>query len=151
MNLRKNSRGFSLVETVLALGIFAFCILTLLGLMISGMRSARSVGDETNAVSIANSVFGGWTMQKNKSATLTIADMLTNLPPVSAVASDLEFFFDSAGRQVESANGASLKMFYSTTPDASGGSSLVELVFWWPPLAPTNAAQRRSFSKDIPL
>lgn len=151
MNPRRNPCGFSLVETVLALGIFAFCILTLLGLMISGMRSARSVADETNAVSIANSVFGGWTMQKNKSATLSITNMFTNLPPPSSAASDVEIFFDSTGRQVESANGASLKMFYSTTPDAASGSSLVELEFWWPPLAPANAAQRRSFAKTILL
>jgi len=156
MKRLEKTRAFSLVETVLALGIFAFCILVVLGLLLSGMRAARSVSDETNAVSIANSIFGGWEVQRNKGAPLRIGNpaanyMMTNLPPLNAVITRREIFFDEVGRQVSSVAGASLKMFYSVTPDASSGSSLVELEFWWPPAAPTNAAQRRSFAKTIPL
>jgi len=151
MKSNPSSRGFSLIETVLALGIFAFCILVLLGLMLSGMRAARSVGDETNAVSIANSVLSGLMVQKNKSAALTITNMVTNVPSASSAASGVEFFFNSEGRQVSSVADSSLKMIYSATPDGSGASTLLELEFWWPPTAPTNAAQRRTFARLIPL
>ena len=145
-----------MVETVLALGIFAFCILVLIGLLLSGMRAARSVSDETNAVSIANSILGAWDMQTNKAAPLRIGAgaanvMISNLPPLNAAVSRREVFFNEVGLQIDSVTGASLKMFYSVTPDIPNGSSLLELEFWWPPLAPTNAAQRRSFAKTVSL
>jgi hypothetical protein len=156
MRARVKTYAFSLVETVLALGIFAFCIVVVIGVLLSGMRAARSVTDETNAVSIANSILGAWGVQVNKAAPLRIGDhavgaMVTNLPPLNAAVPRGEFYFNEVGRQTNSVNGASLKLFYSVTPDTAGGTSLLELEFWWPPLAPTNAAQRRSFARVFSL
>jgi len=147
----KTNRAFSLVETVLALGIFAFCILVLLGLMLSGMRAARSVADETNAVNIANSIFGAWQVQTNKGARLRIGEMITNLPPLTDNATQTEFFFNELGFQTNSAEGASLKLFYSSRPVGNGSNREVELTFYWPPLAPSNAAQSRTMSRLISL
>jgi uncharacterized protein (TIGR02598 family) len=158
--MAKSEKGFSLVETVVALGIFAFCILALLGLLLTGMRAARSVSDETNAVNIAASIYGALATQRNKQQNVTIGTtdaslyasaMVENLPAVNQDVSRREMFFDQQGRRVLSENEASLKMFYSVRPAASGSSSLVELEFWWPPQAPPNAAQRRVFSRTVLL
>jgi uncharacterized protein (TIGR02598 family) len=151
MKLRQNKMAFSLVETVLALGIFAFCILVLIGLMLTGMRAARSVSDETNAVNIANSIFGAWQVQTNKAASLSIDGMVENLPSIIGSVSRQPVLFDAAGRQTSSEAEASLKMFYSVSPAGSGSFSELELLFYWPPQAPTNAAQTRTMSRLISL
>lgn len=42
-------RGFSLVEIAISLGIFAFCLLAVMGLFASGLRTEQSAQDEEGA------------------------------------------------------------------------------------------------------
>ncbi|MEY3480692.1 MAG: hypothetical protein RIQ71_1467, partial [Verrucomicrobiota bacterium] len=58
--LNPSYSGFSLTETVIALGLFAFCILPIIGLMPVGTGAARSVEQETQAVHLAEAFFGAW-------------------------------------------------------------------------------------------
>ena len=141
--------GFSLVEIVIALGIFAFCIVVLLGLMPVGLRAARSVSDESNAVNIGDSIFGAWRMQRAKDSPLTIPGLVTNLPPLDKAASGDEFYFDTRGQGVGSPEEASLKLIYTVEP--TDLSSTVRLRFYWPPLAPTNTAQTRDLIQVFSL
>jgi uncharacterized protein (TIGR02598 family) len=141
--------GFSLVEIVIALGIFAFCIVVLLALMPVGLRAARSVSDESNAVNIGDSIFGGWRMQRAKDKPLTISGIVTNLPSLDAAVSAKEFYFDSRGQGVGSPEEASLKLFYTVEPAAD--ASTLRLRFYWPPLAPTNTAQTRDLVQVFSL
>jgi uncharacterized protein (TIGR02598 family) len=144
--------GFSLVETVIALGIFAFCVTVLLALLVTGIRSARSVGDETNAVSIANSIIGAWQVQRAKSAPVQIPDIITsNLPALTQSTVRQEFYFDASGNEVDQIEAASLKLNYTVTPDLENNISLLELEFYWPPLAPPEAAQTRTFTQILAL
>jgi prepilin-type N-terminal cleavage/methylation domain-containing protein len=55
MNLRRRAvrRGFSLVEVVIALGIVAICLLTLMGLLASGFTRDQSSVEKSIAVNIA--------------------------------------------------------------------------------------------------
>lgn len=141
--------GFSLVEIVIALGIFSFCIVVLLGLMPVGLRAARSVSDESNAVNIGDSIFGAWRMQRAKDSPLTISNLVTNLPALDQKVTGEEFFFDSRGQQVGSAEEGSLKLIYTVEPSAN--ASTVRLRFYWPPLAPTNTAQTRDLVQVFSL
>jgi uncharacterized protein (TIGR02598 family) len=50
--------GFSLVEVVLALGVAAFCLIAVMGLLSSGLGSNQSAIDQTEAASIARSIAG---------------------------------------------------------------------------------------------
>ena len=50
--------GFSLVEVVLALGVAAFCLIAVMGLLSSGLGSNQSAIDQTEAASIARSITG---------------------------------------------------------------------------------------------
>lgn len=144
-------RAFSLVEVVMALGIFAFCIVAIVALLPVGLRSARSVADESNAVNIGESIYGAWDMQKNKSAPLTIAGLVSNLPALTQGVTEREVFFDSTGRQIGGAEGASLKMFYSVNPQPAQRRSTVRLRFHWPPSAPDDTAQTRDLIKIFAL
>ena len=55
---RTNSRqaGFSLVEVILAVGILAFCICTLLGVMLVGLRENKTAASQSSANSILSTV-----------------------------------------------------------------------------------------------
>lgn len=142
--------AFSLVEVVVALGIFTFCITVLLGLIPVGLKSARSVSEEANAVHIASSVFGLWQVIPTNFTTraLTISNVFTNIGTVGAAGSSTNYF-DAAGVQVGGLNNASLAMIYRATSlgAAVPGGWDVELRFQWPARSASNApgVQSRTF------
>lgn len=51
---RKRDAGFSLTETALALGIAAFCLLALLGLLPAGIQSSEAAGASGRAWNVAS-------------------------------------------------------------------------------------------------
>jgi uncharacterized protein (TIGR02598 family) len=55
---RRLMDGFSLIEVVLALGVAAFCLLAILGLLSTGLGSNQSAIEQTEAASIARSIAG---------------------------------------------------------------------------------------------
>lgn len=146
-----NKYGFSLVEVVVALGIFAFCIVAIVALFPIGLRSARSVADETNAVNVGESIFGAWDMQRNKGDNLTIVGMVSNLPALTQAVAEREIFLDSVGVQVGGLEGASMKLFYSVAPSPAQRRSSLRLRFHWPPAAPDDTAQTRDLIKIFAL
>jgi uncharacterized protein (TIGR02598 family) len=143
--------AFSLVETVIALGIFAFCIAVIMGLMPVGLNSARSVANEGNAVNIAESISAGWAMQQARGEPLQIPGILTNppVPPLSVNSGDQFFFFDAQGRQVPDVSEASLRMRYRSS--AASNSAAVDMTFFWPAAASDESAQSRSYNMVFQL
>jgi len=141
--------GFSLVEVVLALGLFAFCIVAITGLLSVGLGSTRSVVNEGVAVNIAGSVYGAWEAQQNGAADLTVPGLF-DLPSLSDSGSD-DFFFDESGVQLtdQDRSRAALQMTYTRT--ASGQAPAIntklDLVFSWPVGGATNAVQTRRYSR----
>lgn len=144
----KATRAFSLVEVVVALGLFAFCIVAITGLLSVGLRSTRSVVNEGGAVNIAASVLGAWEAQQNGASPLTVPGLFTNLPALSTSTSN-NFFFDPSGVQVTGAVGAAFKMAYVTTSFgvAPAVNTQLDLVFSWPPDGASNTVQTRRFSR----
>jgi uncharacterized protein (TIGR02598 family) len=148
--MKRNLRGrcaFSLVEVVIALGLFSFCIVAITGLLSVGLGSTRSVVNEGVAVNLAGSVYGAWEAQTNRTENLTVPGLFTNLPPLSDQVST-NFFFDQSGVQVQDAAQGALQMDYVATP--SGAAPMVttlDLVFTWPVGGATNAIQTRSYSR----
>ena len=55
--MNRRPSGFSLVEVVLALGVLAFSILAIMGIIPAGLNSSRSSQDETRAAQLAQMVF----------------------------------------------------------------------------------------------
>jgi uncharacterized protein (TIGR02598 family) len=146
--VRKAKEAFSLVEVVLALGLFAFCIVAITGLLSVGLGSSRSVVNEGCAVNIASSVFGAWEAQESGDVSLTVSGLFTNLPDLSTSGSN-NFFFDQAGVQVSDASQGALQMSYVT--EANGDppeiNTTLKLIFSWPIGAATNVVQTRSYSR----
>ena len=140
--------AFSLVEVVVALGLFSFCVLAIAGLLTVGLGSTRSVVNESSAVNIASSVFGAWEVQELGTAALIVPGLFTNLPVLSKSKTS-EFFFDSSGVQTDRAEGAALQMTYEA--DAQGEAPAINttltLQFSWPVSAAANAQQTRTFQR----
>lgn len=149
MNVKSRS-AFSLVEVVIALGIFAFCVTVLLGLIPIGLKSARSVSEEGNAVHIASSVFGFW-QTAPAGAAVAIPGVISNaLLAVGAAGSSTNDFFDESGGLAVDPAKASLRMDYRATALAGVPNAYeVELTFQWPPNAASNSppVQSRVFKE----
>ncbi len=142
-----STSGFSLVETVLALGIFSFCIVVILGLLGVGLTSARGVTQENTANILAESIYGAWQAQRDKSKPLTIPNIATNLDPIRSTTSDT-LLFDGDGRQTKSEQDAALALGYTNTPSGETGTTL-SLTFRWPVGAEETNQRTRSFSQYI--
>jgi uncharacterized protein (TIGR02598 family) len=150
--MRHHAKAFSLVEIVVALGIFSFCIVAILGMLPIGMRAARGVADESNAVSIASSIFGIWEVAPSGSQVFPINIFATNNHSSTQVgqADNTTIYFNDEGVIVPSVQSASLNMTYTATATNIPGNPAaysVDLVFRWPPTAPDGVAQVRAFSE----
>jgi uncharacterized protein (TIGR02598 family) len=146
----KSSCGFSLTETVIALGLFAFCILPIIGLMPVGMGAVRSVAQEAQAADLAEAFLGAWQVRPtntNASTFFSITNMFTN-PQVPLGQGSDTMYFAGDGTQKPNASGASMQLDYKITTTATNAT--VDLNFYWPPGKTNAAAQKRSFTGVFP-
>jgi len=138
--------GFSLTETVIALGLFAFCILPIIALVPVGMGAARSVAQESDAASLAAAFFGAWELRPAGAKDFPIPMMFTN-PAVPLEQGGKTMYFAGDGTQTIQA-GATMKLDYKITTNAS--TATINLDFTWPANGGP-AAQTRSFTRTFPL
>jgi len=137
--------AFSLVETVVALGLFAFCILGVLALIPVGMGAARSVAEESSASALADAFFGAWLVAPTNASAFPMPPMFTNPPvTVNGPGSGTMYFRDD-GEQVDEAAQGSLQLDYAVTPQTGGFG--IDLVFQWPPGQTNPATQIRRFQQ----
>ena len=122
-------RGFSLIEVMLAIGVFSFGVLSIVGLMATGLDS--TAGSRTN-LAIAN-------ITRQLRASLQAA-------PYSSIASGTSYSFSYGGYPVTSATGAYYTAVLTPVPPAypssgqfstSTNASIVRMVIMYP--YPSNA------------
>ena len=140
--------GFSLVETVVALGLFAFCILGVLALIPIGMGSARSVAEESSAAALADAFFGAWLVAPTNATEFKIPSLFTNpTVPVNSPGAGTIYFRDDGEQVAGAAAGASLQMSYNIVQQTAPSGFLIDLVFQWPPGQSNAATQVRRFQQ----
>ena len=140
--------GFSLIEVVIALGIFSFCIVAIVGLLPVGMNSVRSVSNENNAIHIASSIEGIWQVVPTNTSITYSNFPITNLY-IGITNNAPPFYFNEFGEQTDSA-GASVNMTYTANASTTTSSAYdVKMVFKWPPHATSANATIREFSYTI--
>ena len=141
--------GFSLTETIIALGLFAFCILPIIGLMPVGMGAARSVEQEGQAASLAEAFFGAFQVRPTNAKEFSIPGMFTNPPVMVDSTKPGTNYFDGNGAQVDSEAAAAMKLEYEVNSDAITKTLTIKLDFSWPAKGGA-AAQKRSFVRVLP-
>jgi uncharacterized protein (TIGR02598 family) len=121
--------GFSLVEVTLALGIAAFCLIAVFGLLPVGVQTNRNASSQTAATSIIAAV---------------IADLRATLKssPTSsqfgiAFGTNTTLYFDSA-EQGSTSLGANSRYRLNVTWNGSSGLRYADLRVTWP--APADPA-----------
>ena len=140
--------GFSLIEVVIALGIFSFCIVAIVGLLPVGMNSVRSVSNENNAIHIASSIEGIWQVVPTNTSITYSNFPITNLY-IGITNNAPPFYFNEFGEQTDSA-GSSVNMTYTANASTTTSSAYdVKMVFKWPPHATSANATIREFSYTI--
>jgi len=143
--------GFSLVEIVMALGIFSFVVVTVLGTMAVALNSTRDSEMKLRAAHVGTSIIGA--VKANPSYGATVANF--PLPDLTDSKSDLQtkgtaeggtatgspIYIDLQGRTVASGSAAAFQLSWRLTQD----QDMPQLVYCylqmsWPPGAAAGAA-----------
>jgi hypothetical protein len=149
---RHRLSAFSLTETVIALGLFAFCILGVLAMIPVGMNSARGVVNESTVVNLSESFFGAWQVAPTNASTFPIPGIFpANQQPVPLTGGSGEMYFLDDGTQTDDELRAAIVLEYDI--EQVGGVSTINLDFLWPVTerGATNlpTQQKRSFTRVI--
>jgi uncharacterized protein (TIGR02598 family) len=125
-------RGFSLVEVTLALGVAAFCLIALLGLIPLGMQTNQSAVSQTAAASILSSVIAD--LRATARATPTSAQYDITFGRTKLL------YVDDQGRAVTPADPNAAPRYrimitFPTSPEGLFAPTFVSLKITWPALA----------------
>ena len=119
--------GFSLVEVTLALGIAAFCLITVFGLIPVGVQTNRNATSQTAATNIVAAVVADLRATPTTSTTSTQYGITfgTNPPPL---------YFDGAG-QFSTSLEANSRYQLTVTWSGSSGLRYADIKVAWPAAA----------------
>ena len=125
-------RGFSLVEVTLALGVAAFCLIALLGLIPLGMQTNQSAVSQTAAASILSSVIAD--LRATARATPTSAQYDITFGTAKLL------YVDDQGRAVTPADPNAAPRYrvmitFPASPEGLFAPTFVSLKITWPALA----------------
>jgi uncharacterized protein (TIGR02598 family) len=144
--MKTKRKAFSLIEVVIALGLFTGCIVGLVGLLPIAANSVKSVSLESTANNIAESIAGFWQVAPGNA---TSSGGSLNIGTFTVGAADTDtFYYDNDGFEVP-ADRAALRLDYEAAPLGTSPSSFtVNLTFTWPPNAAGNSttATTRTFN-----
>ncbi len=155
VRLKKNlSSGFSLIEVILALGIAAFCLIPLLGLLPVSLKSYQASNEQTQMVHLARMIVAD--LQATPTTTTTSPRFGFTIPAAGqgAETSPQSLYFDMYGsptsKEVGTAPATSISGFPSYfcvgiafTPPPAGQRSAtsVRIMVSWPALADRTPGQ----------
>jgi uncharacterized protein (TIGR02598 family) len=132
---RRVCTAFSLIEVTLAVGVAAFCLIVVFGLMPVGVQTNRNAASQTTATNIIAAVIADLRATPTTSATSSQFGITfgTNPPPI---------YFDGAG-QFTTAVGPNSRYQLNITWNASAPTGLkyADFNLTWPAAAtPANAS-----------
>jgi uncharacterized protein (TIGR02598 family) len=127
--------AFSLVEVTLALGIAAFCLIAVFGLMPVGVQTNRNATSRTAATSIITAVVADLQVTPKTPGTWTGTSLQFHI----TLGSDTTLYFDGAGQASIALNGDSRYRLRITFP-TTGNLTYANLKVTWPaPVDPATA------------
>jgi Tfp pilus assembly protein PilV len=147
--------AFSLVEVVIALAVFAFVGIALLGLLSVGLQNSQDSRERTQAASIAEQICAIRRAAPTNDFTGTAPQPGFPLPILNTAANNISplapVYLSQDGTTNTTAGGASFGLLYNIIPQknlaptgASSGVATVYLCLYWPAKAsPTNGATSR--------
>ena len=132
---RRNTSGFSLVEVTLAIGIAAFCLIAVFGLMPVGLQTNRNATSQTSAANIIAAVVADLRATPRGSITSSQFGITFGTNP-------LPLYFDGAGQfTAVPGDNSRYQLNITWNPSAPAGSRYADFKVTWPATAsPINAS-----------
>ena len=125
------ARGFTLVEVMVSLGVFAFAIVVILGALVAAGNDAGNDARRALAVDLLHNGFRDLDLVKaqsgGRSPTLGLAPLTWGAEPVR-----LRLWFDVSGAVVNSENNAFFKADLTATRDATAALGHLHGRIVWP-------------------
>jgi uncharacterized protein (TIGR02598 family) len=146
--------AFTLVEVVVALGIFSFAIMAIVGLFMVGINTNKESSDQIQAANLASLIIS----TRRALPTNTIANFA--LPPLNvAYPSTGTYLTNGAGVAADGTTNQSTpayNLYYQVGTNSINGAHLarVYLMLWWPTSAPmpaNNPGGRYELSTEVAL
>jgi Tfp pilus assembly protein PilV len=141
--MKNKSLAFSLIEVVIALGLFAFCIVGIVGILPIAANSVKSVSQETNANNIAESIAGLWLVTPTNSTPVSISipvmgnRTMGNFTIGPTSLDSTSYYYDNDAR-ITNQPSSTLLLNYSANP-IGNNTFTVNLTFTWPANAPADS------------
>lgn len=136
----RSPSGFSLVEVTLALGVAAFCLLAVFGLLPIGLKTQQSAIEQTAATRIVSAVASDL---RNTAGTATATSLFGIAIPANTASSSTTLYFDTEGRYSPGISATSrYRLTITFSPNSTGGrgATFVHLLVSWPAAATTGNA-----------
>jgi len=137
----RSEQGFSLVEVALALGVAAFCLLAVFGLLPIGLKTQQTAIEQTAATRIVSAVASDL---RNTARSATTSALFAITIPANTASSTSISYFDTEGRYSPAISPNSrYRLTVTFSPNNTGGrrATFVHLLVSWPAAATTvNAA-----------
>lgn len=133
-----NKKAFSLIEVIVAIGIFSSVIVSIFGLLSIALYSVRSVENETIANNFCETIFGIWDAFPRE-----YRDQPIPIPYVGnfTLSQNRTFFLNENGAITDDSAKAAIKVEYIV--DKSNNFNIIDATFIWPPNAPDDSLVRR--------
>jgi uncharacterized protein (TIGR02598 family) len=135
----RDLNAFSLVEVTLALGVAAFCLLAIFGLLPVGLNSNKTSVEQTAAASLARAFVADLRATPITSST-TATFGITFPTSTSVVYSTI--WLDESGAKVTTADSPKYRAYITLTPPPNAtpkAATFVRMLISWPALADLNA------------
>jgi len=145
--MKRKLKAFSLIEVVIALGLFTFCIVGIVGLLPIAANSVKSISQESNANNIAESISGFWQVAPSTASTSGGNFTMGNF--TVGTTGNQTFYYNNDGSNVDDQTDASLRLVYDVQNLSNYPNTFtVNLTFTWPPNASSNSttATTRNFN-----
>jgi uncharacterized protein (TIGR02598 family) len=140
MTARSRS-GFSLVEVTLALGVAAFCLLAVFGLLPIGLKTQQTAIEQTAAIRIVSAAVSDL---RSTARAATTSSLFTINIPANTASSSSTLYFDPEGHFSTTIGANSrYRLTIIFTPNSTGGrgATFAHLLVTWPaPASIVNAA-----------
>jgi type II secretory pathway pseudopilin PulG len=129
--------GFTLVEVVLALGIFTFAVVAIGGLFFAGIDANKGSSDEIQAANLASLLIS----TRRAITSGTIANFA--LPPLTnAITTGTGTYVMGVANDGTTTGTPAYNLYYLVTTNTGIGSNVAQvyLLLWWPPASATPAS-----------
>jgi uncharacterized protein (TIGR02598 family) len=132
-----SSGAFSLVEVTIALGIAAFCLISMLGLLPGGMRNAATATEQTATIGILGAVLSDL---KGTPTSSTNSPRFAITIPASGSSASQTLYFTEDGHKVPSASSARYAVVANLSAPTGSTVANAQVRIYWPAAASTTNA-----------